>query len=994
MAVLASALVWCAAVTMASTAHAEFGVTSWDGIAVQQDGTAVTQAGSHPYSATTTLELNVSGPDGGKTVDGSVKNVIVNLPPGLIGNPGAVPTCTNAEMESNAANFGGCPSSTQVGTANVRAVALGSVFSAGAVPVPLFNMKPPPGVAAQFAFAVVGQIIRLNARVRAGGDYGVDVMLKDSGQGIALGGTTATFWGVPSDRAHDGERFCGLYGPPNPCASDAPHRAFLSLPTSCTGPQPTTVTVDSWQQPGVFHSASFLSHDEHGQPVGVSGCDRVPFDPTMSVKPTTSSAGEPTGLAVDLVTPQNTNPDGLAQAHLRKAVVTLPPGMTINAASADGLGACSTEQVALSSPDPAQCPDSSKVGTVRIDTPLVDHPVEGGVYLARQGANPFNSLLAVYLAVDDRQTGTVIKLPGLIEADAVTGRLQATFDNNPQLPFERLHVEFKTGPRAPLTNPSTCGTYTTHAELTSWASSTPVSSDSTTTIDQGCDQAAKFEPTFSAGTTNPTAGASSSFVLDFGRPSGQQTLSTIETKLPTGLLGMVGQVPQCPEVQAAAGTCGAESRIGHVQAASGTGSDPVWLPQAGKAPTAVYLAGPYKGAPYSLSIVVPAQAGPFDLGSVVVRVALFVDPLDAHVTAKADPLPTILQGIPLDVQEVRVTLDRPGFMLNPSSCAEKQITAAITSSQGAAVSRATRFHVDGCNALRLAPKLDLALTGKGQTTDGKHPAVTANLTQPAGGQANIKKVRVALPLSLALDPDNANGLCEFVDGSKVEPTCPKNSIVGTATAVTPILDEPLSGPVYFVKNVRKDAKTGREIRTLPKLVIPLTGQNGVKLTLTGTSNVENDQLVTTFDNIPDAPVSSFKLDIIGGKGGILTISDADICKATQNADQQIDGQNGKQADATVAIQTPSCPLRVLSKSITASSIKLKVGGLGAGKVTVSGANVKTTSRTLAGSTVATITAPLTKAGKRHKPAKVKVSFKANGAKKAVAITAALSTTKK
>jgi hypothetical protein len=316
-------------------------------------------------------------------------------------------------------------------------------------------------------------------------------------------------------------------------------------------------------------------------------------------------------------------------------------------------------------------------------------------------------------------------------------------------------------------------------------------------------------------------------------------------------------------------------------------------------------------------------------------------------------------------------------MINPTSCAAKTIGGTLGSADGQTAPIGVRFQVGSCSDLALKPSLALSLSGKGQTTDGKHPAVTATLTQQLG-QANLKKVRVALPLSLALDPDNANGLCEFVDGSKAEPTCPKASIVGTATAVTPILDQPLAGPVYFVKNVRKDAKSGREIRTLPKLVIPLVGQNGVKLTLTGTSDVVDDQLVTTFDNIPDAPVSSFKLSIIGGKGGILTVSGTDICKATQIADQQVDGQNTKNADADVFIQTPSCPLKVVSKKVGKSSVAVKVGGLGAGKVTVTGRGIKKTTKTISKSTVATITAQRTKGT----PGKVTVSFDPAGPAKA------------
>ena len=363
---------------------------------------------------------------------------------------------------------------------------------------------------------------------------------------------------------------------------------------------------------------------------------------------------------------------------------------------------------------------------------------------------------------------------------------------------------------------------------------------------------------------------------------------------------------------------------------AGAGASPVYLPQPGRTPTAVYLAGPYKGAPFSLSIVVPAQAGPFDLGTVVVRAALFVDPLDSHVTVKADALPTILKGIPLKLRDVRVAIDRAGFMVNPTSCAAQQVTGDLTSAGGLTAAVASRVQVGDCASLALKPNLALTLSGKGQTTDGKHPAVTARLTQ-APGQSNLKKVRVVLPLSLALDPDNANGLCEFVDGSKVVPTCPAASIVGSATARTPILNEPLTGPVYFVKNVRKDPKSGREIKTLPKLVLPLVGQNGVRLTLTGTSAVVNDQLVTTFDNIPDAPVSSFELNINGGKGGILAVSDADICKATQIADQQVVGQSNKTANADISIQTPACPTKIISKTIGKTSVKLKIGGLGAGR---------------------------------------------------------------
>jgi hypothetical protein len=983
---LATLIVALAATTAAaSPASAAFDVLGFDGSIRQQDGTAATQAGSHPFAITTKFSFPTSIVNGAEVVDESVKTIKVSLPVGLVGDPTAVDTCTTTQLGSDPGTGRGCPLSTQVGTINIGAVMMGFPFP---LAQPIYNMVPPPGVPAQFGFNVTGALVHMNARVRTGGDYGLDIELADISQGLALKSNTVTFWGVPNDPAHDPLRgYClGFDGNStgSSCPSGRPARPFLALPSACSGPLTFGVKATSWTHPDAVKTSSFSFRDEHDEPVGIDGCERVPFRPEMTVAPTTDRAGSPTGLAIDLTTPQNDNPAGLAQATLRKAVVTMPKGFTINAASASGLAGCAPAEVDLQGAGAARCPEASKIGTVAIDTPLVDHPLEGGIFLAKQADNPFGSLLALYLAVDDPQTGIVIKLAGKLVADPVSGQVTATFEDTPQLPFETMRLRFKSGSRGVMTTPATCGTYTTHAELTPWSSPVPVAVDAAMQVTDGCADGSGFTPSLMAGTTSTEAGGSPSFVLDVTRPSGQQDMSGLDVTLPAGLLGRVGDVPRCAEADAAAGTCAPASRIGSTTVSAGPGTTPVVVPQPGRAPTAVYLAGPYKGAPYSLSIVVPAQAGPFDLGTVVVRAAVYIDPIDAHVAVKVDPLPTILQGIPLQVQRINVTLDRSRFMVNPTSCAPKAITADVRSVTGTQASLSNRFQVGDCASLGLTPKLALSLSGKGETVDGKHPAVSALLTQPAG-QANLKKVRVALPLSLALDTDNANGLCEFVDGSKVTPTCPKSSIVGTATAVTPILNEPLSGPVYFVKNVRKNPKTGQDVKTLPKLVIPLVGENGLKLTLTGTSDVEDDHLVTTFDNVPDAPVSSFQLNINGGKGGILAVSGADICKSAQIAEQQVDGQSSKAADADVYIQTPSCPTKVISKKITAKAVVLKVGGLGAGKVTVSGRGIKRTTKAIAKSTVATITAKRTK----ERLGKVKVSFVPAGSEKAKTTTVTL-----
>ncbi len=910
------------------------------------------KAGGHG-DVVTTFSVNRSDPT---TPDGgTMKNLVVDLPPGLVGNPRAVPTCEIARVRASGAD--GCPRSTMVGYIRAETAFPAFGFS-DFLTTPIYNIVPDRGEPAAFAFAIYFNTVRLDAGVRSDGDYGIRIAANNLSERLYLLSGTVTFWGVPADHSGPGALINSTTGASFDGPSEDLRKPFVSNPTTCDGGLPAVMSATSWQAP-----LDTLRNDAQVAPL--TSCGDVPFQPSMTVRPDNANAGAPAGYAIDLTVPQNTNPSGLTAAHLRKAAVTLPPGVTVSPSAANGQQACSDAGIGLGSVAAPSCPDAAKIGTVQVKTPLLEDPLVGSVYLGEQRPD---QLLRLFLVA--RGSGVMVKLPGVATPDPVTGQLTVTFDNTPQLPFSLLHMELDGGPQAPLTNPASCGTATTKWELTPWSSTTPVSGTDAFEVTDNCDAANRFVPAMDAGVASPTAGGSSPFVLNLTRPDGTQDLSGVDLTLPAGLLGRIADVPQCPEAQAAAGSCDGASRVGGVTVGAGAGASPVYLPQAGRTPTAVYLAGPYKGAPFSLSIVVPAQAGPFDLGTVVVRAALFVDPLDAHVTVKADPLPTILKGIPLKLRDVRVAIDRAGFMVNPTSCVPQQVKGDLTSASGATAALVSRFQVGDCAALDLKPNLALTLSGKGQTTDGKHSAISAKLTQ-APGQANLKKVRVVLPLSLALDPDNANGLCEFADGSKVVPTCPAASIVGSATAKTPILGEPLTGPVYFVKNIRKDPKTGREIKTLPKLVLPLIGQNGVRLTLTGTSAVVDDQLVTTFDEIPDAPVSSFELNINGGKGGILAVSGADICKATQIADQQIDGQSNKAADADVYIQTPSCPTKIISKTVGKTTVKLKIGGLGAGKVTVTGRGIKKTTKTIAKSTVATITAKRT--GKST-PGAFKVKF--------------------
>jgi uncharacterized repeat protein (TIGR01451 family) len=955
--------------TTFSDQPAGFGFAGVSGWAQTRAGAAAKQAGGHP-DVTTDIDLNtITTPAGGVGPSGDLKDVRVELPEGLIGDPTAVPTCDPTAL---ADVFAGpqCAPETQVGTADIS-LSFGISELLILSPTPVYNVEAPVGSPGRFAFNVNGVVVNLDPVIRTGGDYGITANVSKVSQSLAIAGTKLTLWGVPADPIHDVLR----YNPQtlsNGIASAGVAKPFMTAPTECSGkPLVTRISGSSWQ--GGTASGLF-DRDFDGNPIVTEGCADVPFEPGFVVRAESQAKrGAPAGIGIDLTVAQNDNPDGVAAANLKSARVTLPEGMVVNASSAQGLESCSPQQIDLNGASRPTCPNASKIGSIEIVTPLLDDPLTGGIYLASQKANPFGTTLALYLVAEG--SGVTLKLPGRIDADPQTGRVTTTFDDNPQLPFEKLSLHFKTGPRAPLSLPTTCGPATTTAVLSPWSGTAPVTINSSFEVSADGNgapcPALGFSPGFTAGTVSATGGADSPFTAAFSRTDDDQQLGGVTVDMPKGLLARVAGVELCGDAQAAAGTCGEDAKIGNVTTAAGAGSNPFSLP--GR----VYLTGPYKGAPFGLSIVVPAVAGPFNLGTVVVRAAISIDPLDAHVTVVSDPLPTILEGIPLQLRLVKVDVDRPGFMINPTSCAPKTIDGELKSTAGATAAVSARFQVGNCASLALKPSLGLTLSGKGQTTDGKHPAVTASLTQPAG-QANLRKVRVALPLSLALDPDNAGGLCEFADGSKSAPTCPKASIVGTATATTPILDKPLSGPVYFVKNVRKDPKSGREIRTLPKLVIPLVGQNGVKLTLTGTSAVEKDQLVTTFDNIPDAPVSSFKLNINGGKSGILVVSDADICKSTQIANQQVAGQNNKAADTDITIETPSCPLKVLTKKVGKASVAVKVGGLGAGKVTVSGRGIKKTTKTISKSTVATITAKRTKG----KPGKVTVSFDPAGPAKA------------
>jgi hypothetical protein len=934
---------------------------------------AATEAGAHPDGTLTFAFAREPGPDdpgsqaGFPETLGSVDNIRGELPPGLAGDPTAVPKCT-AEQFAERPTL--CPPASQVGIAQI---ALRQPLQGGMMDdvYPVYNLEPRRGRPAELGIPEVAGFtsVRIEAKARTDGDFGITTFVAQISAALDVYSQTVTLWGVPWAASHDAFRappqfiYPGIphsgLAPGDQVSYDpswGPIRPFISNPTECDGQSPVTrLAVDSYQNPGAFTAAGDpdpldLNWKRTESPAPpVTGCAKPPFDPSVSVQPTATAADSASGLTAAVSIPQNddpplalaSNPDegsgapahwrseaGRAAAQLDRAVVTLPEGMSVNPSGAAGLTSCSDAQMgvtAVGSPylfdhrEPS-CPLGSRIGTVVARTPLLEEPLTGELILGTpRSIDPASGqMFRLFLVVRNRERGLLAKVFGSTVADPATGRLTATFDKNPRVPMESIEVTLKGGPRGMLATPASCGHKTTSATLSPWTAvhdaGGPVR-QLTDGFQIGGDCANSFAPGVEAGMSSRSGGGGGTFSFRVARQPAQQMLRGISVDMPTGLLASLRDVPLCSNAQAAAGACPASSRVGTADAAAGAG-DPFWVER----PGSIYLTEGYKGGELGLAAVVPVEAGPFRgplaLRTIVVRQAVHVDRRDASVRVVSDPLPQIWHGIPLRTREVRVAIDRPGFMRNPSDCSPKEIQTELVSDAGALASAASRFQSSGCRGLAFRPRLGMRLSGRRQMRSGGHPGVRAVVTQKVG-EAGIERAEVRLPRSLALDPDNARALCEFVDGTKpdLENHCPKGSIVGRARAVSPLLNRPLSGNVYFVKNVRTDPDTGAQIRTLPMIVAALRGE--IAINLRGESDVKGPRLVNTFDQVPDAPVSQFNLNIAGGKRGILVVTEnrrgrINLCARAQIAEADMDGHNGKRFDRNVRLKT-ACGKRKSSK---------------------------------------------------------------------------------
>jgi hypothetical protein len=920
-----------------SSEPAGFGIAGYELSPFNADGTPATQAGAHPFQLTTTLVLNQTAE---RQPVALPKDLSFRLPPGLVGNPTAVTQCTMSDFFSLVEETNLCGADSVVGVASVIAnePKYLHVFPRT---VPVFNLVPSQGEPARFGFEVLGKVpIVIDTSVRSGQDYGVNVTVNDATQTAGLLWSQVTLWGVPGNSSHDSARgwecvaggfFQKQAGKTCPGTTNLLEQPFLTSPTSCAGdhrvePVLSSTEADSWTNPGSFLGAEYGWMNDAGQLLGFEGCGELPFSPAIDVKPEQRSAATPTGLSVDVTVPQQGTLEAgkLAEADVRDTTVTLPQGVELSPSAANGLEGCSEAQIGYQGLNPANrteefntdkpaCPDGSKVGSVRIKTPLLSHELEGSVYLAspapdgEAGRNPFDSLVALYLVAEDPVSGVLVKLAGEGHVDEGTLRISTTFRNAPQVPFEELRVELFGGPRASVSTPALCGSYSTNALFTPWSGTAPVSvlspagdfSVSSGVGGSGCPSGVGFSPGFTAYTRDTQAGAFTGFELELSRPDGDQALSAVSMHLPPGIAALLSSVQLCSDAQAAASSCPAGSEVGHATAIAGLGSEP-YVQEGGR----VFITGPYGDAPFGLEIVTPAKAGPFDLGYVTVRSKLYIDPSNASVTIVSDPLPTQIKGIPLQLKRVLVSVDRPGFEFNPTSCNPMMIEGTITGAQGGNANVSSPFKAEGCGALPFAPQLVASAGGHGSKANGTSFAVTVT----SGGvgangvaQAGIAKVDLQLPKELSSRLPTLQKACLEAAFDANPASCDEGSVIGYATIHTPVLKNPLSGPAYLVSHGNA---------SFPDVEFVLQGE-GIKLILDGKTDIKGGVTYSRFESTPDAPFTVFETVLPAGPHGVLTPNVAEakqfsLCGESLQMPTTITAQNGARLEQATKVAISGC----------------------------------------------------------------------------------------
>jgi hypothetical protein len=937
-------------------------------VASNADASPDLLAGSHPYALTTSFKLNTTTNSEGRlsSEGGDLADVVAELPAGLTVDPLAVSLCGTEEFATFNVGTGedGCPNASAVGVVEVENVTPTTLAERKVTAFPIYDLAPPAGTPALFGFRVAGLPVYLTPSIRSASDYGLTVAMTGIPQGAHVLGSTVTFWGVPAQATHDNERGDCVESH-GTCPAGVEAKPLLTLPTQCTTAPVATLRVDSWQEPGQFSAGA--SDPLAGSAQTLTACQALDFSPTFQAQTESSTADTPTGLTVHLHIPQSEDPSGLGESQLKDAVVTLPAGMTLNLARANGLLGCplqGPEGIDLGSGAPGNCPAAAKIGSVKIKTPFLAEELQGSMYVAQQGnlagagSNPFGSLLALYILAEG--SGVVVKLPAEMIANPETGQLTLHLGPDPttgqafapQLSLADLELEFSGGSQAPIVTPSACGNYTTTSSLTPWNGAAPATPTDELHITQGCAKA--FSPSFAADTVNKLANAYSPVTLTLTRQDGEQELKSLSTTLPEGLLAILGGVELCPEPQASLGTCAPASLIGKASATVGAGPEPFAL-AGGK----VYFTGPYGGGSFGLSIVMPALAGPLNLGPqgrpLVMRAAIHINPRTGQATVATDTagaysIPSILEGIVPQIKAVDIAIDRPEFTFNPSNCAPQAFTGVVTSTQGATASVSTPFQPAGCASLPFAPKLTASVLGKPSRKNGI--TFDVRIVEGVAHEANAHSVKVELPKQLPSRLSTLNKACLVAVFEANPATCPPGSIVGTASAVTSVLPVPISGPVYFVSH--GGAK-------FPEVVMVLQGY-GVTIDLYGETFISKAGITSsTFPEVPEAPVLNFELHLPAGPNSALT-SHGDLCAGSLRIPTTIIAYNGLTVKESPPITVSGCKptIKVLRHSFRGRSATIVVSVPSAGRLVAAGKGFSRKTKTLGKAGAATLKLALSK----------------------------------
>lgn len=802
------------------------------------------RAGAHPDRVDIDFALHAEGT--------TPRDLVFELPPGFGGNPGAVEECLRESFEAGEE----CPPESQVGVTRF------AFSEGGEVELPIFQLEPGPGEFLSFASkAVLGSSLKAELRPA---DFGITLRAGDLPE-QQLSEGRMELWGVPADHQ------TGI---------TIPRRPLLTTPTRC-GPITFTFRTRSRLEGAPWLSAS----SDTGAPL--EGCADLGFAPSLAMGLGNPVADSPTGVRMEVSTPEEAEGSELADSLIEDATIELPAGVTVSPSGAASLTACSDAQLDLQSTGEAHCPPASKVGTVELASPAIKDPLTGNVYLGEERPPERFRLFVVAPG-----PGVIVKFAGALHVDPVTGLFSATLADLPQVPLRRLSLSFDGGPGALLASPLACGPAAAVARFVPYGRGATVESRASVSIGArvpgaSCPGAAPFAPRLEAHSSNTAIGRQTAFTVNLLRRDGEQVPRRFTLSLPMGLSAALGSVQPCPVAGVEAGVCPAASRIGAVQAKVGSGPNPVAL-RGG-----AYVTGPYRRAPFGMLLQLPAAIGPFNLGTISFRAAATLDGKTGRVAISTDSMPTQVEGIPVRFQAIELSIDRPGLLHNPTSCRPAAVDATIEASSGALATATSPLALSGCGRLGFHPRFRIALETGGKLRRNAHPAlrISARLRPRDTG---LRAMKIALPRGLRLGLAGLDEICSRPDAAAG--ACPAGARVGTASARTSLLSEPLKGAIYIVQ----PSGDG-----LPDLGISLAAL-GTRVSLSGRTGSEDGHLVTKLVGLPDMSLSSFTMRIGGGSDGAFSF-DSGLCDRGRprrlEALLRATGQNGSKRRARLPIET-------------------------------------------------------------------------------------------